>query len=143
MRGIGTPAGQAAQNQIWTQTVPMVEIADLPVKAQAKARAAAQVAPQTPVVLAAAEVPQDGEIIASTMSVPTAALGQMIQVGCFADPANAARAGARIAELGLPVSTGVQKGLQMVMAGPFGSAAEAAQGLAALRAAGFGDAFVR
>lgn len=132
MRGVGTPAGQAAQDRLYTQDVPMVLIADLPAKEQAKLQAKAErAAPATRVTL-------------STMSAPEAAQGGiLVQVGCFGDPSNAERAMGKIAGLGLPVSTGSQKGLKVVMAGPFGSAAEAQAGLGALRAAGFADAFLR
>ncbi|NBZ88348.1 SPOR domain-containing protein [Stagnihabitans tardus] len=128
MRGVGTPAGQAAQDRLYTQEVPMVLIADLPAKEQPKAQPRAQAS----------------RVTLATMSAPEAAQGGiLVQVGCFGDPSNAERAAGKIAGLGLPVSTGSQKGLKVVMAGPFASAAEAQAGLSALRAAGFADAFVR
>lgn len=135
MRGIGTPAGQAAQNRLFTQEVPLTYIADLAPKEQAKALKviAAQAAPQV--------APQTAHVTVSTMSAPSA--GLMVQVGCFGDPGNAQRVQGRIASAGLPFATTQQNGLTVVMAGPFGSAAQAAEGLAALRGAGFADAFVR
>jgi len=115
-RAQGTAAGQAAQNQVWSQTTPMVLLAVAP---QAQARV------QTSV---------------STMSAPqtrTPATGATyIQIGSFGQPANASAAATRLSGLGLPVaSTSVTrsgKALQIVYAGPFASAA-----------AGFADAFVK
>lgn len=130
MRGVGTPAGQAAQDQKWTKAVPMVLIADLP--SQKQPRPAARVAVSTMSAPATAGA-----------AVGEAAAGVMIQVGSFGQPGNATAAAGKIAGLGLPVATARAKGLQVVMAGPFGSAAEAQAGLRALRAAGFADAFLR
>jgi hypothetical protein len=49
--------------------------------------------------------------------------------------------------IGLPVArakiTSGGRAMQIVMAGPFGSAADAAAALSMARRAGFGDAFIR
>jgi len=90
------------------------------------------------------------QVTVSTMSNPAPqarAAGNLVQVGTFGQSANAAGVKARLAALGLPVSTQkiTRKGkvLQIVFAGPFGSAAEAQTALATARAAGFGDAILR
>lgn len=71
--------------------------------------------------------------------------GRWIQVGAFADPANAERALARLAELDLPRATLSVKGgrLKAVLAGPFEEPEAFAQAVALLREAGFGDLFGR
>ena len=70
-----------------------------------------------------------------------------VQVGTFGQPVNADGVKARLAALGLPVSTSKitrsGKVLQIVYAGPFGSQAAAQSALAQARAAGFGDAILR
>ena len=80
-------------------------------------------------------------------AIPAATGGHYVQVGVFADPANAARAIARLKSMGLTVSSATgQKGghpVKAVMAGPFASAAEQQAALAALRRAGYGDAYAR
>ena len=126
LRGIGTPAGQAAQDQIWTRDVPAVLVA---VTAPAAPRLTTSV---------------------STMSAPhTRATtgGAFVQVGSFGLPANATGASARLVALGLPVSTAhLTRGgklLQVVYAGPFASAAAAQSALAAARNAGFSDAILK
>ena len=83
----------------------------------------------------------------STKSAPAAAGGAYVQVGSFGVPANAEGASARLAALGLPVARSQGriggKSVQVVLAGPFGSAGEAQAALSAARRAGFGDAFIR
>ena len=124
-RGIGTATGQAQQDQVWTREVPAVLVT---------------AAPQTPTVRSTVTV--------STMSAPEAqGNAAYVQVGSFGEPANAAGAKARLKALGLPVSTSKinrnGKVLQVVYAGPFGSAAEARAALGVARGAGFGDAVLR
>lgn len=128
LRGIGTSEGQAQQNRVYSQTVPMVALADLSAAERAKVekRAATRAA----------------RVTVSTMSAPEAGGGAMIQVGCFGQDANARAASARIAGLGLPVALSTAKGLQVVMAGPL-APGEAAAALQTLRASGFPDAFLR
>jgi SPOR domain len=130
-RAVGTAAGQAAQDQIWTRETP--------------ARLVSEVA--------AAEAPQ-GTVTASTKTEPTAPVrqaasgnGLYVQVGTFGVAANAAGARATLQSLGLATAraniTQGGRALTIVLAGPFGSAAEAQAALNAARGAGFSDAFLR
>jgi len=131
LRGVGTAEGQAMQDQVWTRKVPAEAVAD---------------APKRRVVLSSQSAPA---VVVSTKSAPVAAQGGRIfvQVGSFGQPANADGASARLAALGLPVARSKGqiggKAVQVVLAGPFGSATEAQAALQAARGAGFGDAFVR
>ena len=126
LRGIGTPAGQAAQDQIWTRDVPGVLVA-----------VAAPVAPRLSTSVSTMSAPQ-------TRATAGAAF---VQIGSFGQPANAAGAAARLEALGLPVSTSnITRGgklLQVVYAGPFTSAAAAQSALASARNAGFSDAILK
>lgn len=133
MRGIGTPEGQAQQDLLWTREVPARLVAD-------KAKAG-----------------QPQRVTLSTMSAPAArtsvsdqasdAIGSLVQVGTFGEPANAARAAALLQRLALPVllSEITRKGrvLTVVQAGPFASAKAARAALRAVVAAGFQDAVLR
>jgi hypothetical protein len=125
-RGRGTQAGWVAQDQTWTRDVPSGLVADQP-------RRKARVVVSTKTAPAAVQ--------------PSVSRGALVQVGTFGVPANAENAAARLASLGLPVARGrtakAGKTLQIVFAGPFGSAAEAQAALAAARRAGFSDAFLR
>ena len=135
LRGVGTAAGQAQQDQVWTQDVPAVLVA-----AQPRATASTAARPRVTVsTMSAPDVPA---------ALPVARVGAAyVQVGTFGEPQNAAGVKARLAALGLPVSTAriTRKGkvLQIVYAGPFGSAAEARAALNTARGAGFGDAILR
>ena len=124
LRGVGTAEGQAQQDRLWTRDIPARLVADQP-----KARLAQQVT-------------------VSTMSAPDAATdATFVQVGTFGQPANADGVRARLSALGLPVSTATitrsGKMLQVVYAGPFGSASAARNALTTARNAGFGDAVLR
>lgn len=135
-RGLGTAEGQARQDQVWTRDVPAVLVAAQP-QATAAARPRVTVstmsAPEAPVVQQAQPMAQ--------------AAASYVQVGTFGQPENADGVKARLAALGLPVSaaTITRKGkvLQIVYAGPFGSAAAARAALNTARGAGFGDAILR
>lgn len=133
LRGQGTAEGQADQDQVWTKKVP----AKL---AATKTKKPAQVTVSTK---SAATDPVEGKAAAK----PKSASGAYVQIGTFGQPSNAKGASARLKALGLPVAiskiTKGGKALQIVLAGPFGSGAEAAQALSTLRGAGFGDAFIR
>ncbi len=148
LRGVGTAEGQAQQDQIWTRTVPMILVTDVPHK-----RPVAQVSGlRTTVSTMSTDEQQRAMPAAQQVSVvpaiASAATGTLlVQVGSFGDPANAQSTASRLASLGLAVSTTTvtRKGktLQIVYAGPFASAAQAQAGLATLHGAGFGDAFLR
>lgn len=137
MRGIGTAAGQAQQDQVWTRKVP--------------AKAVKTAAPNRVVYVAAQPAPMVANVTVSAMNAPTETLPtaatpartSYIQVGAFGDPANAQRAIAQLSAAGLPVSSQSARGLKVVLAGPFASAAQAQGALGIARGAGFSDAFVR
>jgi hypothetical protein len=123
-RARGTPGGQAAQDLVWTRDTP----ARLVTRAErAKLRE------------------QGTTLSVSTKGSPGRA--RFVQIGSFAETANARAAGAQLAAIGLPVAVGTAKSggrnLQVVMAGPFGGEAEAKGALAAVRRAGFTDAILR
>lgn len=89
---------------------------------------------------------QNGAITTSS-AAPAAGPGGYVQVGVFAEPANAARAIDRLGALGLPVasSTGRAGGREVkaIMAGPFATATDLRAALAAARQAGYPDAYIR
>lgn len=130
LRGVGTAEGQAAQDQVWTRKVP-----------------AEAVVTERRVVVSTQNAVAQAPLRVSTKSAPAAAGGAYVQVGSFGVPANAEGASARLAALGLPVARSQGriggKAVQVVLAGPFGSAGEAQAALSAARRAGFGDAFIR
>lgn len=81
-------------------------------------------------------------VMAAPSAAPAAAgAGSFVQIGAFADPANAERALQTLGRLGLPASVGVGGGLKVVLAGPFGSAAEVSNAVALVRQNGYRDAF--
>lgn len=120
-RGVGTVAGQAQQDQIWTREVPAQQVATA--------------APKTKTTVSS-----------NTNSTPASG-SFFVQVGTFGVPENASGAAARLSSLGLPTAKGNLtkngKALQIVYAGPFASASAAQSALSAARAAGFSDAFIR
>jgi cell division septation protein DedD len=129
LRGVGTAQGQADQDQIWTRKVPARLVADVARKKAARST-----------------------VTISTMNAPVKAARAgggraFVQVGTFGVASNASGAAARLRAAGLPVATSkLVKGgkvLQIVLAGPFGSAGEAQAALSSARRAGFGDAFLR
>lgn len=136
LRGVGTAAGQAAQDQIWTRKTPAKLVGDT-----RKARRDAARARVNGTVLVVSTMSAPSEPVASV--APAQQGGYYVQAGSFGVPANAEGALARLAAAGLPVARGRANGLTVVMAGPFGSPAEAAAARGIARAAGFGDAFVR
>jgi len=120
---------------------------------QAVAQSVAQSVAQAPVVAPVVAADRVSTRVAAPV-VPVAPVAQAVpgghryvQVGTFADPANAERTAARLQALGLPVgfATVSRGGRQMrvVAAGPFGDPAALAAALRAARGAGFGDAFTR
>lgn len=117
LRGVGTAAGQAAQDRVWTRDVPAVAVVS---KARTKPD------------------------VQTSISASNGSAAIYIQVGAFGEPSNAVGAAARLAALGLPVTKAKGgKALQLVYAGPFVSAADAAAALQTLRGGGFSDAFIR
>ena len=129
-RGLGTASGQAAQDQIWTRDIPAQLVSDKAKKKKTK------------------------KVTVSTRNAPSEPAqprvksgGVWLQVGTFGVPANAQGAAQRLASMGLPVAKSrLNKGgkaLEIVLAGPFGSAADAQAALSMARNAGFGDAFLR
>ena len=136
-RGLGTAAGQAQQDQVWTRTVPAYDVNAQPARKGVARLFAATPAPRTPAY----------NTTVSTMSAPAVASHGLVQVGTYGQPSNAAGAKARLAALGLPVSTSqiTRKGkvLQIVFAGPFATPAEAQSALATTRSAGFTDAILK
>ena len=127
LRGKGTAAGQAAQDKIWTRTVPAVAVTR-----KAKSRSAGQTS------ISASNKPG----VSATAAAGASAI--YIQVGAFGEPSNAVGAAARLAALGLPASKSkAGKGLQVVYAGPFATSADAQAALIRARGNGFSDAFIR
>jgi hypothetical protein len=138
-RGKGTAQGWADQDQVWTRKVPSELVADQPATKRKK-KVFAQ---------------SGGTVITSTKGQAATAIvekkvakgGAFIQVGTFGVVSNADGAAARLQGMGLPVArakiTSGGRAMQVVMAGPFGSAADAAVALSIARKAGFGDAFIR
>ena len=157
-RGRQTVQGVIDQDEIWTRTVPSELREGSKVK---RKRLVVVVRPSTK------GVTQKSRVVVSTKSVPQAEVGvvkrvagqkaaapqakskggSLVQVGSFGVASNADGAAARLSGLGLPVvRSRINKGgkaLQIVYAGPFGSAAEAQSALSAARRAGFGDAILR
>ncbi len=139
-RGKGTAQGWADQDQVWTRKVPSELVADQPATQRKKK-----------VVM----VQSGTKVTTSTKGQnPTAAVekkqargGAYIQVGTFGVASNADGAAARLQGMGLPVArakiTSGGRAMQIVMAGPFATAADASAALSMARRAGFGDAFIR
>jgi cell division septation protein DedD len=131
----GTQAAQAAT--LSTRSMPK---AQAPVQAQVQPQVQAQVAQK-------AKVERVSTRAAPPSPVAARVAGRFVQVGAFADPANANRVVGRLQAAGLPVSiqrtTSKGKPVQVILAGPFADAAATSHGLSAARAAGFRDAFPR
>lgn len=138
-RAKGTAQGWADQDQVWTRKVPATLVEDEP-----KTRKKARVAP-VQVTVSAKNAPS-GET-GTVKSTKAAKGGAYIQVGTFGVPSNADGAASRLKGLGLPVArakiSSGGKAMQIVLAGPFASGAEARAALSMARGAGFGDAFIR
>lgn len=131
-RAQGTAAGQATQDQVWTRKVPAGLVADQTIRVT--------------------RVVKQGYVVVSTMNaalVPQSAgsAGVYVQIGTFGVQSNADGAKARLRAAGMPVGSAdivkAGKAMQIVLAGPFGDAGQAQAALAAVRGAGFGDAFIR
>lgn len=135
-RGVGTAEGWAQQDQVWTRQVPARLVADT-------GRSRTTVSTKGSVTVSTKNSP------AEPVAPRAASAGGRIyvQIGTFGVPSNADGAASRLQAAGLPVArskiTSKGKAMQIVMAGPFASAAEAQQALRLARGAGFGDAFIR
>ncbi|MBD3785669.1 MAG: SPOR domain-containing protein [Sphingomonadales bacterium] len=149
-RGPRSAMGDATMGQIWTNQVPAKLVtprtpARLRIKSPQPVAAQYEAAPVETVLYTTKSAP-------AAVAAPRAALAQpkaqpatgarYVQVGSFGVPANAEAAKARLRAAGLPVSSGASGKLTVVYAGPV-PGAEAARALAAVRAAGFGDAYLR
>ena len=132
-RGKGTASGWADQDEVWTREHPARLVAEVGKKGTKK-------------VVRKVYVSSKSEPTSGTRKVATAGRSY-IQVGTFGQPSNADGASQRLAGLGLPVArskiTKGGKALQIVLAGPFASSADAQAALSKARRAGFSDAFIR
>jgi hypothetical protein len=139
-RGKGTAQGWADQDQVWTRKVPSELVADQPTKQRKKK--VVYVQSGTTVITST-----KGQAATAPVEKKAAKGGAFVQVGTFGVVSNADGAAARLQGIGLPVArakiTSGGRAMQIVMAGPFGSAADAAAALSMARRAGFGDAFIR
>lgn len=82
-----------------------------------------------------------GTAEAAPAAVADAGRGPYVQIGAFAEPANADRAVQTLKELGLPASAASGGGLRVIFAGPFASQSELSNALTLLRQNGYGDSF--
>ena len=139
-RGKGTAQGWADQDQVWTRKVPSELVADQPTKQRKKK--VVYVQSGTTVITST-----KGQAATAPVEKKVTKGGAFVQVGTFGVVANADGAAARLQGMGLPVArakiTSGGRAMQIVMAGPFGSVADAAAALSMARKAGFGDAFIR
>ena len=112
-------------------------------RVQAKPQAQQQAGQPAPVVQAAARTVPQPAALPPVQHVS----GRFVQVGAFADPANASRVVGRLQAAGLPVSiqrsTSRGKPVQVILAGPFADPGALSHGLVTARSAGFRDAFAR
>ncbi|QFG37096.1 sporulation related protein [Paracoccus pantotrophus] len=101
---------------------------------------------------AKASAPARGKAPAAAPAAPSSAGmipagARYVQVGTFADPGNAERAAARIAQMGYPLLRGRDQAggreVQFLVAGPFPDRESIVRALDAIRKAGFRDAFPR
>jgi len=146
LSGVGGAQGWQAQDQIWTRETParLVDaprrnaavVQEMPARHAAAPRATVKAQPATP----KAAKPKATKPKATGQ-------GRYVQVGSYAQADNAGRAIRQLQALGLPVAKSPLRSggrqLQVVLAGPFASSAQAQQALRAARGAGFSDAYVR
>lgn len=140
LRGRGTPVGDAAMAQVWTDTTPMRA-------ARQRPSSTAYVLPRQAVTVSASSKSEaTAPAAAGYATKPASSAGRYVQVGSFGAPGNAEAAAARLRAAGLPVTLSrIERGgrsLQVVMAGPVAPGAIAGT-LGTARALGFGDAFIR
>ncbi len=154
-RGPRTPEGNAQMDLVWTHSVPR-ELINTTTMRNAAAQNPGLRYPET------AAPPRPTREVAVTRRAPLRAIGSSrdmarasapvatgsyVQVGSFGVPSNANDTAARLRAMGYPVAMGHLRShgrvLQTVMAGPFGSSAQLSAALHQVRAAGFGDAYIR
>lgn len=137
-RGKGTAQGAAAMDRVWTRTVPRRLVSD---GHGGGGNVTARLTQPYATGLTTPTGPR-----ASSKGLPQGT-GRYVQVGAFGQAPNSRAAEARLRRLGLPVRVSEAKVggklLQVVMAGPFADQAKVETALAAVRKAGFADAFVR
>ncbi len=154
------PADASLKDKPKPQPVPKMPDAKRPVSAEAAAKApaakalaatalaakdpvAAQV-PAAPVAVATKPKPEAAPPTGAGM-IPAGA--RYVQVGTYADAANADRAAQAIAAMGYPVLRGKDKvgarAVQFIMAGPFNDRQSIVKAMDGIRRAGFKDAYPR
>jgi cell division septation protein DedD len=174
LRAHGTVAGQKAMELVWTDTVPrrlidrrtgrdmtaynpnvVYPYTDLATQTRAGVLASRNISVSTsgrvqeqPKAKQRQYAPVAQVATRSTpQQAPQNLSARFVQVGAFANPANADGAIRRLQAAGLPVSTSnvTRKGtlMRVVLAGPFASSTALSQGLGIARSAGFRDAFAR
>ncbi|SDC70109.1 Protein of unknown function [Paracidovorax valerianellae] len=144
---VPTPTPAASRAQTASQAQPPASrpapasrpVAESPKSPASAAKPAASRAATAPV--AAAEKASAASSTAGAASAPTADRRLYINVGLFADPANAQRAHARLRKAGLPamsqpITTSSGQKLQRVRVGPFASASQANAAAAQVRELG-------
>lgn len=148
-RGKGTAQGWADQAQVWTNEVPARLVAGQPAARKTVVVYSTKGAAKGAKVTVSTKGQAVEDLSAPQKKVRAAAAGgaAYVQVGTFGVPANAEGAAARLSGLGLPVARSkISRGgqaMQIVLAGPFASVADAQTALSMARGAGFGDAFLR
>lgn len=153
-RGVGTPAGEAQMQQVWTNTVPR-RLASVPIAGQANVLTRRQIAAAA---LSAATAQGEGGsayVREARARVPVAPANEIrvgaghrhVLAGTFSGQADAASAYNRLASVGLPARIGqVQRQGQtlfVVMAGPYGDPQSLGRALVQTRGAGFSGAITR
>ncbi|WP_449044548.1 SPOR domain-containing protein [Paracoccus versutus] len=152
--GAGPTASPASETAAETAAGTAVGTAR-PVPPPAARSAAQKPAPAKPAPVSApvAKAPEAsrGKAPASPAAPPAVGMipagARYVQVGTFADPRNAERAAARIAQMGYPLLRGKDQAggreVQFLVAGPFPDRESIVRALDAIRKAGFRDAFPR
>lgn len=135
-RGPQTLEGDLQMGQIWTRQLP--------------ARLVTSDTPAHQRITASYLKTRQQQLVARVSGkslAGSASKGRFVQIGTFGQVANADSAKAKLQGMGVPVSASVltrgAKRLSVVLAGPFATPQAATDALVRLRAAGFGDAFLR
>lgn len=143
-RAVGSAAGQAQQDLVWTRQVParLVSVSRI-VQRQI---VVSTKSPPDP-IRQAVVTPTKTRSVPAAGTLAAGNARHYVQIGTFGAPANAAAAKSRLRGAGFPVGTArISKGgkaLQIVVAGPFADPGKAKAALMAIRNIGFGDAFIR